>query len=320
MLSWIVPVLGSATISIAPPSAGADAVQYTPEGIHLVDPGLAAQAVGELSDTPRNLALDGFGNLYAALGGGIVRMSSSGSVSPWSTEIVTDLELASDGTGYGAGGSCECVRSFATDGTSTILHQDASNWSVVALASSGELIAATRAPGYGGLYDIDASTGVPSTIVDGGPGGGGVGYYSDAAFGPDGALYTVSRVPGDLAIFTLFRLSGSTFTPVAIGDLPVSWIGGGPTGLVSDGSGKLYISVHREYFDGRFGGEIFEYDLASGSCRRIADAYNGLTIAYDPASGRLYAAETTRLRKVWAISSLTPTTSESWGSIKARYR
>jgi hypothetical protein len=312
---------GLATMLASPAVARADSATYTPEGIHFVVPGLAAQAIGELPGQTNDLARDGSGNLYAALStGGIVRMSSAGAVTPWSTETVSNLALASDGRGFGAGGSCQCLRRFEADGTSTILHQDASNWSVVAPSPTGGLVAATRSPGYGALYDVDVSTGDPSTIVDGGPGAGGVGYYYAAAFGSDGALYVATRSPGELAIFTLLRLSGTSFTPVATGTVPVSWIGGGPTGLVSDGAGKLYLSVHREYFDGHLGSEIWEYDQAGGTCRNIASAYNGLVIECDPSLGRLYAAETTRLRKVWAIMSTTPAAQESWGSIKAQYR
>lgn len=296
----------------------------TPEGLVLDLPGYVVTSLAAMPSEPLGLDLDAAGNLFLPTADGIYKVTPGGSISLWSNPFALDLAFTPEGSGYGAGGGCNCLTRFAPVGTNAILHQDSLAWAMVNLGADGTLYAAIAhifQPGHG-LYQVDRATGQPSLLVSGGPGPGGTGAYGPTAVGADGKLHAMSYV--DPATYgTLFRLDGSQFTAVASIPNPLAprGLGGSLRGLAPGPSGTLHAATVQETLAPQVIGVVYILDPALGTATRLASGYNTFAIAYDASTGRLYVAEGSRLKKIWVITKdSVPTTQESWGRIKARYR
>lgn len=296
----------------------------TPEGLTTHQPGYVVTALGALPSEPLGLDLDAAGNLYFPTAEGIYKVTPGGSSSLWSDAFASDLAFTSDGSGYGADGSCHCITSFDPGGTSSIL-QDSLQWSDVNLGSDGVLYGVTRSPfdpGYG-VYQIDRSTGQASLLTAGRPLGG-TGRYGPMATGTDGKLHSLALGVEDGTYGTLLRLDGTQFTPLVSIPNPL-WgrgAGGALTGLVAGPSGTFYASTLQETLAPQFVGFVYTIDLALGTAEYLVSGYNSFFIGYDGNTGTLYVAETSRLKKIWAITKdpSSPAQAVSWGRVKALYR
>lgn len=278
-----------------------------------------------LVDLPRgpvygDLEVDQVGDIYvSSVGGGISKVSGS-TVIPWSSVDVLDLTLILAGGGYGSGGSaCHCISSIQANGSFSTLHADSHTWRYLALTTDEKLYASVTSIVGQGLYELDRSTGVPSPVISGGPGPGGIGVYRGMAGGSDGALFTLGTLDGTLSGHRLFRLDGTQFTEVAT--LP-----NGGIGLSLGPSGMFYVSTAFTVAGGFPAGELWIVDPIVGLSTRLASngSYPGLSnpgfngVAYNAATGTIYVLEE---HKLWAIArDTTPAESKSWGAVKALYR
>lgn len=300
------PLIAAAVWVITGPQAA--------EAVVIHHPNFSISLIARLPDSfysPSDIELDAVGNLYIPTQtDGVVRVSPAGSISPWSTAPAVDLTLLPSGDGYGAGRSlCNCIVAFSADGLYSILHADSLSWDYVKLAPDGTLYATIWAGSGRGLYTIDRVTGTPTVVVKGGPGPGGSGAYRDMAFGLDGRLHVLGD--GDNGGETaLFRLDGTQFTQLAT--LPAGGIG-----LARDSRGIFYVTTSTDTL-----GEVWIVNATSGSASLLAsDLSSPYAIAYDTASDRLYVAEQSRARILYAITgAATPATPVSWGALKVRYR
>jgi hypothetical protein len=289
------------------------------DAITLLQTGYSSGLAFELPQGPDydDLEIDQAGSLFFAMGSfGIKQVT--GSFTDWSKAPVRDLALATTGIGYGAGvGPCHCILNLQPDGSYSTLHQDNLSWTNVALSPDDSLYASIWAGPGQGLYLVNRATGEPTLLVSGGPGTGGTGHYRSMRFGNDGKLYALGSDGAGNG--HLYRLDGDKFTAVA--SLPHSGISFtlGPSGL-------FYVASQYETAFGYQAGDLWIVDPVAGTSSLLArsGSYVGLyhpafgAVGYDPNSQVLYLAES---YKVWAIRrDPTPALSESWGSVKARYR
>ncbi len=268
-------------------------------------------AVPVTTFAPSDVELDAAGNLYVPTQpDGIRRITPQGAMSLWSTAPALELTFASDGSGYGAGGSsCNCIVSIGADGSSSTLHQDSYAWRYVELGPDGALYAVLGVGAGEGIYRVDRATGDLTPLALGGPGPGGDGLYFDLAFGADGKLYVIAddmlgAGPG------LFRFENATFTRVA--SLPH-----GGFGLTCDPSGIFYTAVCSDSY-----GEVWSVDPVAGTSALLASGLDWPAgLGYDPVSKKLYVVEQGGRRLVWFImKDPAPARPTSWSRLKSIYR
>jgi len=287
------------------------------DALTVAQPGYVAEAYKLLpvSSAYNDIEADQSGNLYiGACGFGVLKVDPSKIVTTWSTAPVCDVAMGDSGPQFGAGrGNCHCVTAFGADGSYVPLHQDAFEWTYVATTGPSTLYANLAAGPGQGLYTIDVNDGHASTIVAGGPGPGGAGWYFGMAGGSDGKLYVLGY---DGASNGLFRLDASAFTLVA------SWPHGGVS-LSQGPDGTFLTSVQFDSPGGIVLGEIWSIDPLLGSSTLLARSdpvgQPGMDgVAYDAASKTIYALEGYR---IWTIrKDPSPAAKDTWGGVKARYR
>lgn len=153
--------------------------------------------------------------------------------------------------------------------------------------------------------------------MSGGPGPGGSGLYDAFAPGVDGKLYMLGSLDGTPTGWRLFRLDGAQLTAVATPPYSGSDLTAGPSGI-------FYVLANYEEGSGYLYGHVWILDLNSGTATLLAmgtpefhvtDPVFG-PIAYDPEIQRLYLVAA---GKIWGIWNTTPTRTETWGAVKARY-
>jgi len=267
------------------------------------------------------LVLDAAGNLYTRVyGPGFLQVTPAATATPWSGTNAYNLVFAPDGTGYATGAwPCNCIEKFSPDGLSSILQADTLTWTDLAILPDGSLYGVVWIGTGQGIYRIDRTTGQPTVIFAGGPGPGGSGQFGGLAAGPDGQLYVNASLDGSLAGRRLFRLDGSTLTPMITPADGAEVIAPGPAGrflAISGVPGSLYIAA-----------ELWLYDPVSGVSNKVAIttpyfhewdvAFRGT--AFDANREIVYVTENHR---IWALhlDLSTPARSESWGAVKALYR
>jgi hypothetical protein len=261
------------------------------------------------------IAVDAAGEVLVAAGSaGILKVSTLGAVSTWSSATVSDIAIAPDGTAYGAGRSlCNCIYKIAPDGTSSPLHQDTYGWTWVAVTPDGTLYADVLGGAGGGLYRVDRTTGSLDPIVLGGPGPGGLGFFWRLNVGVDGKLYPSGSPDG--STFAVYRLDGSTLTPVTIppygyGSLTAAPGGFDVANVVSGAQGELWL-IHPGIASANLLGKA-----DPGGLHAPPPTFSA--IAYDPGASLIYAVQEYTLWGIHADLS-TPAQSKTWGAVKAQY-
>ena len=292
------------------------------EAIQIELPGSTAQLVVDSGlGSYEGLALDAAGNLYTTLGNsGFLQVTPGGTATPWSSTNGYKFVFAPDGTGYAIGAwPCKCIEKFSPDGLASVLQADTLAWGSLAVLPDGSLYASVPYDPGAGIYRIDRATGQAMVIVAGGPGPGGSGLFGGMAVGSDGNLYVNASLDGTLAGRRLFRLDGSTLTPLATPANGAEVIALGPAGrflAISGVPGSLYQAS-----------DLWLFDPVSGVSNWVArtDIYfhewdvmfRGT--AYDANREIVYVTENHR---IWALhlDLSTPARTESWGAVKALYR
>jgi len=265
-------------------------------------------------------AMDPVGNLYVLdTNTGIREVTQLGAMSPWSSTKGYQLTFAPDGTGYALESACNCIEQFTSSGQSSVLRPDTLAWGNFAVLPDGSLWANVWLGTGQGIYRIDRTTGEPTVVVAGGPGPGGSGIYYGMTPGTDGRLYVNANLDGTLAGSRIFRLDGSTLTPMAAPPNGGRAYAPGPPGwllVISGVPGSLYTAS-----------ELWLYDPVAGTSKQVArtDIYfheydvSFRGVAYDPSQQTAYVTENHRL---WALhlDLSTPALARSWGAVKAQYR
>lgn len=226
------------------------------------------------------LAVDDDGLLYAPHSGGITRFAANAESNTWSAAVGYSLAIADDGNSFLATrNSGSSILRIDTGGSFSTLVPSSSNlaWSWLAAGPSNILVASIWAGTGQGVYSIDTVTGNYSSIVSGGPGSGGAGYYRDMEFGLDGKLYSLGY---DGTENGLFRLEAGLFTRVAV--LPH-----GGAGLTVDSSGVFYTAT--TYLGA---GEVWRIDTSANQTQLLASGFNIPSgIAFDAQTERLFVRD-----------------------------
>ena len=268
------------------------------------------------------MIVDASGNIYLPRGlAGILKVTSAGAVSPWSTGVIFDLTLSNSGDGFGAGGGqCHCIYRVQSNGTYSTFHQDTFDWSRITLGADSVLYAMVWGIDGYGLYTIDELSGDPTVVIAGGPAAGtGNGVYYSMESGADGKLYVLGSLDGTRSGQRMFRLDGSQLTIVANPPHGGGALALGPNGL-------FYISTGYDPGTGNPIGEIWIVDPSDGASSLLATSSPFIgqlhptfgALHFDPNTATLYVMEE---YKLWAIKKdPTPAIRNSWGAIKAQYR
>lgn len=283
----------------------------------LIQPGYTAEVYKSLPafNSYDDMEVDQSGNLYiSACNAGVLKVDPSKIVTTWSIATVCDVTPGDTGPRFGAGRSiCNCVTSFDSQGSYTTLHQDTLGWTYVATTNANTLYANVWVGIGQGLYTIDTNDGHTTTIVTGGPGPGGAGFYSGMTGSADGKLYALGY---DGTTRGVFRLDDTAFVLVAA--LAHSGIS-----LTQGPDGTLLQSVQFDSPSGILLGEIWSIDPTQGTSALLATSdpvgqpgFDG--VAYDATTKIIYALEG---NKIWRIrKDTTPSSNDTWGGIKAKYR
>jgi hypothetical protein len=303
---WLLAVVGG--IVLVPTRSGA---------LTLAQPGYTAEIYKSLPafNSYNDMEVDQAGNLYiSACFAGVLKVDPLKVVTTWSIAVVCDVTPGDTGPRFGAGRSaCNCVMSFDAQGSYSTLHQDSLGWTYVATTNANTLYGNVAVGPGQGLYSIDTSDGHTTMLVAGGPGPGGAGYYFGMAGGADGKLYALGY---DGTTLGVFRLGDTGFVLVAT--LP-----NGGICLTQGPDGTLLSSVQFNTPSGIILGEIWSIDPTQGTSTLLATSdptgqpgFDG--VAYEATTKTIYAVEG---NKIWRIrKDSTPSSKDTWGEIKARYR
>lgn len=190
--------------------------------------------------TPKGLAVDSAGNLYAAdsSGGNIWKFDSGSTRTVFASGLSVPLAVAFDNSGYLYVAGEEVTWKFDSSGNGTIFATNLSNGIFsLAVDASGNVYEATYF--HSKIFKFDPSgTGI---LFAGG--GSGVNFPTGLAFDGNGNLFVVNE--GGAEIVKLdSNGNGSIFASAA----------SVPFGLAFDGSGTLYVT------EGRPTGRIEEFD------------------------------------------------------------
>jgi hypothetical protein len=256
-----------------------------------------------------DVELDPSGNVYLCASGDIRRITPEGVQSPWSSAPAYDIAFAPDGTAYGAGrGTCYCVLSISPSGAYSSLHADSLVWSFVAVGQGGTIYSNIQVGAGKGVYTLNPTTGVPTRVVDGGPGADGT--YSAMMVGQDGKLYLTGYDGG--VSTNIYRLDGNQLTSVG------NWPHGGQ-GLAQDNQAIFYTSVTIVPQFGPLSHEVWMFDPRTDASTLLAEGGGpSYAVAYDRARNVLYVQNGNSVYMI--TKSATPTRRETWSAVKAKFR
>jgi sugar lactone lactonase YvrE len=259
--------------------------------VTLHQPGYIAQPFGAAATGGDDLAVDSSGRVYVPTAGGIVRFTSNGANTPWSATGGFSITLTPDGGAFivKRGQDRSIYRVAANGVAEAIPLSQYHEWTYIALAPSGILYANVWAGVGQGLYAINPSSGEVSTIVQGGPGEAGAGYYRDMIWSPDGHLYFTGD---NLAGGSVFRLDGNVVSVVA--SLPRGGIG-----LTVDPQGLLYTATT----NGTTVSELWRVNPLDGTVVLVGSGFgHPAAVAYDATTRTVYVRDQSAPYKITEIA------------------